>query len=119
MACFLHPAEALHGDLGIIAANDCFISLSNSGETDEILRVIPAIQRLGIPHITLVGNADSSLAKHADIVLDIGVQAEGARLSAVPLASGLTTMAMGDAIAGALLIRKDFKATDFIYLTHW
>ena len=116
VACFLHPSEAIHGDLGIVGKEDCFVSLSNSGETDEVLRLIPAIQRLGIPHITIVGNTNSSLAKHAHVVLDVGVVAEGSQLSVVPLASGLTTMAMGDALAAALLTQKNFQANDFAQL---
>lgn len=110
---FLHPAEAIHGDLGLISKKDCFLSISNSGETDEILKILPYIKQLGIPHISLVGKKTSSLAKNAAIVLDIGVSAEGTSLEAVPMASTMAAMAMGDALAAALLAINDFNTADF------
>ncbi len=110
---FLHPAEAIHGDLGILSARDCFVSLSNSGETDEILKLLPRVQQLKIPHISLVGNPASSLAQQASIVLDISVSKEGGSLNAVPLASTISAMAMGDALAAVLLQLKAFDEKDF------
>ena len=110
---FLHPSEAIHGDLGMLMPQDCFISISNSGETDEILQLIPYIQQLGIPHISLVGAPNSTLAKAANWVLNIGVQQEASPISVVPMASTTATMAMGDAIATALIVLKNFGEEDF------
>lgn len=110
---FLHPSEAIHGDLGALMPEDCFISISNSGETDEILQVLPYIQQLTIPHITLVGNTESTLAKNAMAVLDIGVKKEASPIAMVPMASTTATMAMGDAIATVLIILKSFNEKDF------
>lgn len=113
---FLHPSDALHGDLGVLMPNDCLITISNSGETDEILRLIPHVERLGLPHITLVGKPESTLARHAQIVLNIGVSQEAAPLSAVPMASVAATLAMGDALAAALIHLKNFQQADFALL---
>lgn len=110
---FLHPSEAIHGDLGVLMPHDCFISISNSGETDEILQLLPYIQQLNIPHIALVGNTQSTLAQQAQWVLDIGVQEEASPIPAVPMASTMTTMAMGDAIATTLITLKNFSEKDF------
>lgn len=113
---YLHPADALHGDLGILQAGDCFLSISNSGETDEILRLLPHIQRLALPHISLVGEPNSTLARHAHWVLHIGVSQEAAALSAVPMASMATTLAMGDALTAAVMQLRNFKQQDFARL---
>ncbi|MDC0231168.1 KpsF/GutQ family sugar-phosphate isomerase [Aureispira] len=110
---FLHPSEAIHGDLGSLMSDDCFISISYSGETDEILQLLPYIQQLKIPHIALVGNVNSTLAQNADWTLDIRVKAEASPISLVPLASTIASMAMGDAIATALIILKNFGEKDF------
>lgn len=110
---FLHPSEAIHGDLGMLMAEDCFVSISNSGETDEILQILPYIQQVKIPHIALVGNPNSTIAQHADYVLNIGVKEEASPISAVPMASTTATMAMGDAIATALIVLKNFNEKDF------
>lgn len=110
---FLHPSEAIHGDLGVLMAQDCFLSISNSGETDEILQLLPYIQQLSIPHITLVGNPQSTLAQNADAILNINVQEEASPIGAVPMASTTATMAMGDAIAAVLISLRNFSEKEF------
>lgn len=110
---FLHPSEAIHGDLGMLMPQDCFLSISNSGETDEILQIVPYVKQLGLPHITLVGNVHSTLAQNADAVLNIQVQQEASPISVVPMASTTATMAMGDAIATVLIHLRSFDETDF------
>lgn len=110
---FIHPAEALHGDLGMITKGDTFLSISNSGETDEILRLIPQLKQLSILHITLVGRLDSTLAHHADIVLDVSVEKEADALQLAPTASTTATLAMGDALAVALMKERNFQHEDF------
>lgn len=110
---FLHPSEAIHGDLGMLMPQDCFLSISNSGETDEILQILPYIKQLGLPHITLVGNIESTLAKNADAVLNIHVQKEASPISVVPMASTTAAMAMGDAIATVLIHLRSFDELDF------
>ncbi len=110
---FLHPSEAIHGDLGMLMPQDCFVSISNSGETDEILQLLPYVQQLNMTHIALVGNLNSTLAQQANWVLNIGVKEEASPISVVPMASTTATMAMGDAIATALIILKKFGEEDF------
>ena len=110
---FLHPSEALHGDIGALTPQDCFVSISYSGETDEILQLVPYLQRLEIPHICLTGKTNSTLAKLAQYVLDISVAEEASSLSVVPMASSITSMAMGDAIAATLIQCKGFNENDF------
>jgi len=110
---FLHPSEAIHGDLGMLMSQDCFLSISNSGETDEILQILPYIKQLGLPHITLVGNIESTLAKNATAILNIHVQQEASPISVVPMASTTAAMAMGDAIATVLIHLRSFNETDF------
>ena len=110
---FLHPAEAIHGDLGMLMPGDCFLSLSHSGETDELLQLIPHVQALGLPHICLTGQRHSTLALHADYVLHIAVAQEASALSAVPMASTTATLAMGDALAAALMAKRGFQQEDF------
>jgi arabinose-5-phosphate isomerase len=110
---FIHPSEAIHGDLGILMKEDCFLSISNSGETDELLQLIPHIARLKLPHIALSGVKNSTLAKHADFVLDIGIEEEASHLQAVPMASALAALAMGDALAAVLIELTGFRQEDF------
>ncbi|MBU5636092.1 KpsF/GutQ family sugar-phosphate isomerase [Geomonas sp. Red69] len=112
-AFFLHPAEGIHGDLGMIMKGDVVIAISNSGETDEVVRILPIIKRLGGSLIAMAGNPNSTLAKSGDIFLDISVKEEACPLGLAPTASTTVTMAMGDAIAVALLVSRGFKAEDF------
>jgi len=112
-AIFIHPSEAIHGDLGMLMPGDCFVSISNSGETDELLQLIPHINRLALPHISLCAVTNSTLAKHADYVLDIAIEKEASNLPAVPMASALATLAMGHALAAVLIELSGFKQEDF------
>jgi arabinose-5-phosphate isomerase len=112
-ALFLHPTEALHGDLGMLRAEDCLIAISYSGEADELLQLVPHIRRLGLPLIALVGQRQSTLARHADWILSVQVQQEASDLEAAPMASTTATLAMGDALAAALIERRQFKSNDF------
>lgn len=112
-AFFLHPAEASHGDMGMITREDVVIALSNSGETPEVITLIPAITRLGVPLIALTGNAQSTLARNARVHLDVGVAAEACPLNLAPTASTTTALAMGDALAVTLLEARGFTAEDF------
>jgi arabinose-5-phosphate isomerase len=110
---FVHPGEASHGDVGMITRDDVVIALSNSGETDEILTIVPVIKRLGIPLIALTGNTKSSLARLAAVNLDIGVPAEACPLNLAPTASTTAALAVGDALAVALLKARGFTEEDF------
>ena len=110
---FLHPAEALHGDLGRVRSNDVLLLISNSGETEEIIRLLPAFERIGIASISFTGNMNSSLARHCRVVLDISVDREACPLNLAPTTSGLTTLVMGDALAIALMEKRGFKVEDF------
>ncbi|MFO0773307.1 MAG: KpsF/GutQ family sugar-phosphate isomerase [Nitrospiraceae bacterium] len=110
---FLHPAEAIHGDLGMVTRGDAVVALSNSGETDEIVKLLPIIKRLGIPVVAMTGKPHSTLAKHSDVTLDVSVSEEACPLGLAPTASTTATLAMGDALAIALLERRGFKAEDF------
>ncbi len=112
-AFFLHPAEGIHGDLGMIMTGDVVIAISNSGETDELLRILPSIKRLGAHLIAMSGNPDSTLAKAGDLFLDVSVKEEACPLGLAPTASTTATLAMGDALAVALLVERGFKAEDF------
>ena len=112
-AFFVHPAEASHGDMGMITARDVVVALSNSGETDEILTLLPLIKRLGVPLITLTGNPDSTLATTADVHIDVSVPQEACPLGLAPTSSTTATLAMGDALAVALLEARGFTADDF------
>ena len=112
-ALFLHPAEGIHGDLGMVTRGDTVIALSNSGETEEIARMLPSLKRLGIKIIALTGNTDSTLAKNSDVVIDVGVKEEACPLGLAPTASTTATLAMGDAIAVALLDKRGFREEDF------
>ena len=110
---FMHPAEASHGDLGMVTEDDVVIAISNSGETDEILRLIPYLKYFNVKIIALTGNPQSTLAKQADVVLDVSVKEEACPFGFIPTASTTVTMAMGDAIAVALIMRNGFKKEDF------
>ncbi|NJM13748.1 MAG: KpsF/GutQ family sugar-phosphate isomerase [Synechococcaceae cyanobacterium SM1_2_3] len=112
-AFFVHPAEASHGDMGMIIARDVVLALSNSGETDELLTLLPLIKRLGIPLIALTGNPGSTLASVADVHLDVSVAQEACPLGLAPTSSTTATLAMGDALAVALLEERGFTAEDF------
>ena len=112
-AFFVHPGEASHGDLGMITAKDVVLALSNSGETDEMLTILPLIKRLGIPLIALTGNPASTLACAADVNLDVSVAKEACPLGLAPTASTTAALAMGDALAVALLQARGFTAEDF------
>jgi arabinose-5-phosphate isomerase len=115
-ALFLHPAEGIHGDLGMVSASDVVIGLSNSGETEELVKILPMIKRLKAPLICLTGNVSSTLAKYSDVVIDVGVTEEAGPLEVVPTSSTAAAMAMGDALAVALMERRGFKADDFAML---
>ena len=112
-AFFVHPGEASHGDVGMITAADMVIALSNSGETDEILTILPIIKRLGLPLVTLTGNDHSRLANEADVNIDVSVEQEACPLGLAPTASTTAALAMGDALAIALLEARGFSAEDF------
>ena len=112
-ALFLHPAEGIHGDLGMVTKGDIVIALSNSGETEELSRMLPSLKRIGIKIIALTGNTDSTLAKNSDVVIDVGVKEEACPLGLAPTASTTATLAMGDALAVVLLDRRGFKEEDF------
>lgn len=110
---FLHPVEAMHGDLGIVSKDDIFLALSNSGETDELNVLVPTIRKMGCKVISFTGNKNSTLAKHSDIVIDVGVEREACPLGLAPTASTTALLAIGDALAVALINRRDFKPSDF------
>lgn len=109
----LHPAEGIHGDLGMVSRDDVAIMISNSGETEEILRILPSLKRLNLKFITLTGNTKSTLAKESDVILDVAVKEEACPLGLAPTASTTATLAMGDALAVALLQKKGFRQEDF------
>lgn len=110
---FLHPAEGIHGDLGMLARGDAVVALSNSGETAELLAILPAIKRLETPLISLTGNPHSSLAKASDVVLDVSVAEEACPLALAPTSSTTAALALGDALAMALLEYKGVSPEDF------
>lgn len=112
-AFFLHPAEGIHGDLGMIMTGDVVIAISNSGETEEILRILPSVKRLGAHLVAMSGNTLSNLARSSDVFLDVSVKEEACPLGLAPTASTTATLAMGDALAVALLVKRGFKAEDF------
>jgi len=110
---FLHPAEGIHGDLGMMTKGDVVIAISYSGETEEICRILPVIKRMGLPLIAMSGNPASTLAQAGDVHLDISVAEEACPLGLAPTASTTATLAMGDALAVVLLEERGFKAEDF------
>jgi arabinose-5-phosphate isomerase len=112
-AMFVHPAEASHGDLGMITPVDVVLAISNSGESEELVAILPLLKRLGVPLIAITGNLQSSLGKYADITLDSGVDREACPLNLAPTASTTAQLALGDALAVALLDARGFKAEDF------
>ncbi len=112
-ALFVHPAEASHGDLGMITAQDLVLAISNSGESQEMAVLLPVLKRLGAPLIAMTGNPQSTMARHADLWLDSGVDKEACPLNLAPTASTTAQMALGDALAVALLDARGFRAEDF------
>lgn len=112
---FMHPAEASHGDLGMVTEDDVVIAISNSGETDEVLRLIPFLKYFNVKLIAITGNLQSTLAKQADAVLDISVKEEACPFGYIPTSSTTATLAMGDALAVALILRNGFKKEDFAF----
>jgi len=112
-AMFVHPAEASHGDLGMVKEIDLVLAISNSGESDELAAILPVLKRQGVPLVAMTGGAQSTLARHADIVLDSSVDKEACPLNLAPTASTTAQMALGDALAVALLDARGFKAEDF------
>ncbi len=112
-AFFLHPAEGIHGDLGMLMKGDVVVAVSNSGETEEITRILPVLKRMGLPLIAMSGKPGSTLARSGDVFLDISVKEEACPLGLAPTASTTATLAMGDALAVALLLRRGFKEEDF------
>ena len=110
---WLHPAEAIHGDLGRVTKHDCLIAISNSGETPELTQLLPIIKQIGARLIALTGNVRSSLAKHSDVVLDVSVKQEACAMNLAPTASTTATLAMGDALAVVVAEQRGFKERDF------
>ncbi|MBN2345303.1 MAG: KpsF/GutQ family sugar-phosphate isomerase [Candidatus Aminicenantes bacterium] len=115
-AVFLHPAEAIHGDMGIIHPEDAVIALSTSGETEEVMRVLNYIKRLGIKLVSLVGNPESALARQSDVFIDCSVEKEACPIGLVPSASTTLALAVGDALSIALMEKRGFSEEDFRYV---
>ena len=113
---FLHPAEAIHGDLGMIVRGDTVLAISNSGETEELLRILPSLKRIGAEIVSITGNPASTLAKASDYHISAAIPKEACPLGLAPTASTTATLALGDALAMALLLRKGFKEEDFAVL---
>ncbi|MEE9499835.1 MAG: KpsF/GutQ family sugar-phosphate isomerase [Candidatus Omnitrophota bacterium] len=112
---YLHPAEALHGDLGRVTKEDCLLTFSNSGETEEVIKLLPIVKKIGARLIAIVGNTKSTIAKNADFVLDVSVKKEACSLGLAPTTSTTAMLAMGDALCVSLLDRKGFKEKDFAF----
>ncbi len=112
-ALFVHTGEAIHGDLGMIKADDLVVAISNSGESEELIAILPIVKRLGAKVVAMTGNLQSTLARYADVSLDCGVEKEACPLNLAPTASSSAQMAMGDALAVALLDARGFEAADF------
>jgi len=110
---FLHPTEALHGDLGMIDSNDTLLAISNSGESEELTKILPHIKRFDVPLIAMSGNKNSTLVSYANAWIDISVSKEACPLNTAPTSSTTLTMALGDGLAVALMIKRDFKKEDF------
>ncbi len=115
-AFFLHPSEGMHGDIGMVRKEDVVIALSNSGETEEIVRILPVFKRLGLSLIAMTGNPDSTLGRHADVILDAAVREEACPLGLAPTASTTAALALGDALAIVLFEEKGFSTSDFAML---
>ena len=114
-AFFLHPAEAIHGDIGMVTAEDVIIAISNSGETEELVGLIPFLKRFNVSLISMTGNSNSTISKAADVTLDVSVKEEACPLGIVPTASTTAALAMGDALAVALLIKRGYNEEDFAF----
>jgi arabinose-5-phosphate isomerase len=112
-ALFLHPVEAMHGDLGMVSPDDILLALSASGETDELNMLLASIRTIGCPIVAMTGNTESTLARHSDIIIDVGVEKEACPLGLAPTCSTTAMLAMGDALAVVLINRKQFKSDDF------
>ena len=110
---FLHPTEAMHGDLGMVGKEDIVLGISYSGESDELVQILPHLKRFNIPLIAMARNPESTLAKYADVFININVEKEGCPLDAAPMSSTTLTMAMGDALAVCLMKKRNFKKEDF------
>lgn len=112
---YLHPADAIHGDLGRVTKDDVVVAISNSGETEEIVRLLPTLKKIGARIIAITGNMDSSLSKHSDVALNVAVKKEACPLNLAPTASTTAMLAMGDALAIALLDKRGFREKDFAF----
>ena len=112
-ALFLHPAEAIHGDLGMVRENDVVMLISNSGETEEVVKLLPALKRLNVKIISLIGRSDSSLGKAADVILDASVDKEACPLNLAPTTSSMAALVIGDALAVVLMEQRAFQPEDF------
>ena len=110
---FMHPAEAIHGDLGMLTEDDILLAISNSGESEEIVKIIPLVKRMGITLIGMAGKENSTLAKASDYFLNISIEKEACPLQLAPMSSTTATLAMGDAMAAALMVSRGFKPEDF------
>ena len=110
---FLHPAEAMHGDLGMLSSRDILLAISNSGETEELKDMLPSVKALGTPIIAFTGNQQSTLARESDLCIDVGVEREACPLGLAPTTSTTATLAMGDALSVALIKKRNFGKTDF------
>ena len=110
---FMHPAEAIHGDLGMLTKHDVLLAISNSGESEEIVRIIPLVKRMGIKLIGMAGKENSTLAKESDYFLNIAIEKEACPLQLAPMSSTTATLAMGDALAAALMQQRNFQPEDF------
>ena len=115
-AHFLHPAEGVHGDLGMVARGDVVLALSNSGETDELLAIVPPLKRLGVPILLLTGNPAASLARQSEVVIDVSVPEEACPMNLAPTSSTTAALALGDALALALLELRGFRPEDYAAL---
>jgi arabinose-5-phosphate isomerase len=115
-AFFLHPGEATHGDLGMVMSDDVLVTLSNSGETEEIISILPGIKRMGLKVIALVGNPESTLSRHADAIINVGVSKEACPMGVAPTSSTTAALAVGDAMAVVLFKEKGFSLDDFAML---
>ena len=116
---YLHPAEGIHGDLGMVTADDVIIAMSNSGETGEVLNILPSLRRIGAKLIAMVGNTDSTLAKNADVVLNVGVKREACPLGLAPTSSTTAALAFGDALAMALMGKRWGTSCTAAARTRW
>ncbi|MFH2139052.1 MAG: KpsF/GutQ family sugar-phosphate isomerase [Candidatus Omnitrophota bacterium] len=112
---YLHPADAVHGDLGRVTKDDIIIAISNSGQTEEIVRLLPIIKKIGVKLISLTGNIKSLLAQYSDVILNVGVKKEACPFNLAPTSSTTATLAMGDALAVAVLVRSGFKIEDYAF----